>query len=190
MEEKYELRCDCGSFSGDLSFLVISNGVAPRSKTNSEICQLFKRLVRLKIYIFSVTDSLGFINKNIFFEGAFALWSSKRKKTTAEKNVSTEKANEHSFAAITIVLKSPKEIQTTKTTKKKHIKQLSDFSLWMQRGKKTPPLSSCSLSILTRFGRFLLNKKYVIFSWRQRRKTCTQNDSPREGKICQGTMVS
>lgn len=41
------------------------------------------------------------------------------------------------------------------------IKQLSDFSLWIQRSKKKP-LSSSSLSSLTRFRSFLLNIKFVF----------------------------
>ena len=60
----------------------------------------------------------------------------------------------------------------------------------MKRVKKNPLLSSCSLSILTRFRRFLLNKKYVFLLKGRKRKTCTQRKIPREGKICQGTIVS
>jgi hypothetical protein len=65
-----------------------------------------------------------------------ALIIEKGRNDDGKKKVSSEKANEHSFGTITIVLKSPKEIQATETTIK-NIKQLSDFSLWMQReGKK------------------------------------------------------
>lgn len=112
-----------------------------RLKTNSKICQLFRRLIQLKIYIF--LTARWFRNK-IIFSRACSLIIVINKKGFHRKKWTR-------LGTIAIVLKTPKRVDD----EKRNIKQLSDFSMWMKRGRKKIQLSS----FLTRFRRFLLNKK-------------------------------
>lgn len=110
-----------------------------RLKTNSKICQLFRRLIQLKIYIF--LTARWFRNKNNFFEGLLFDHRNKQKRFP-QKKVNTAWNNSNSF----------EDSEKSRRRKKKHQTIEWFFNVDEERKKKYDCL-------LFWRERFLLNKK-------------------------------